>query len=48
MRSPRKPPPPKCPPHQWRFPAEVKDGVVIHVCKRCGYKQVTKAMAAAS
>ena len=48
MRSPRKPPPPKCPPHQWRFPAEVKDGVVIHVCKRCGYKQVTKAMAVAS
>lgn len=45
--SPKKPPSPKCPPHQWKFPAEVKDGMVTHVCKRCGFRQTTKQMLAA-
>jgi hypothetical protein len=35
-KPPRKPPKPKCPPHQWKFPAETTNGSVIHLCKKCG------------
>ena len=44
--TPKKPPREKCPPHLWKFPAEVKNGMVTHTCKRCGFKQVTKQLAA--
>jgi hypothetical protein len=34
---PPKKPKPKCPPHQWKFPAITNDHIE-HICKRCGTK----------
>lgn len=36
-KPPAKPPKPKCPPHQWKFPAITNDHIE-HECKKCGTK----------